>query len=139
MDLTDFEIQLRKALHDDNQRTVELCLQIVRSLLELPDEEGQFLTYTSLQKLAHVETIDSQLVSAIAFLTSSSLAVLHPRGQFVDDNGNEFTLDDVEFHELIVKGTVVHPETGVVIRDAKEFVVPFFEKSIPIDLQVNQN
>lgn len=137
MDLTDFETQLREALPENSQQTVELCLQIVRSLLELPDEEGQFLTYTSLQKLAHVEAIDSQLVSAVAFLTSSRLAVLHPRGQYVDGDGNEYTLDDVEFQELIVNGTVVHPDTGEVIENAKEFVVPFFEKNIPEELQVN--
>ena len=137
MNLTDFETQLCEALPENSQRTVELCLQIVRSLLELPDEEGQFLTYTSLQKLAHVEAIDSQLVSAVAFLTSSRLAVLHPRGQYVDDDGNEYTLDDAEFQELIVNGTVVHPETGEVVENAKEFVVPFFEKNIPEELQVN--
>lgn len=137
MNLTDFETQLREALPEDGQRTAELCLQIVRSLLKLPDHEGQFLTYTSLQKLANANAIDSQLVSAVAFLTSSRFAVLHPRGQLVDEEGNEFTLDNDEFQELIVSGTVVHPKTGEVIQNAKELVIPFFEKSIPEDLRVN--
>ena len=110
--------------------TGKICLELAEKLCALSASQGRFLTYTSLQNLASVNEIDEALVSAVHFLSSSRWAILKPHGQLIDDEGEEFTLSDEEFGDVLMKDEVIHPRTGERIENAQMVVMPFFELSI---------
>jgi len=118
--------------------TASTCVQLVDALLDLSPPEGEFLTFTSIQKLLGFTSIDSSLVQAVQFLTSSQFHLLAAHGQFVDDDGDEYTLEAEEFDEVLLNGTMVHPSTGHVLKDARDSVVPFFVLSIPEELELER-
>ncbi|WP_313350486.1 hypothetical protein [Paracoccus sp. (in: a-proteobacteria)] len=105
----------------------DLCHRLVDTLLNLEPSEGRFLTYTSLQNIASVEQITEPLVTAIHFLTSSQWAILKAHGQLIDECGEEFTLSDQDFSDVLAINEVTHPKTGERIQNAQVIVMPFFE------------
>lgn len=117
-------------------QTARLCVQLVDQLVHLDIRHGKMLTYTSLQKMVGYPEIDPVLVNAVHFLTSSRFAILEAHGQLVDDDGEEYTLEDADFSELLKSGDLVHPLTGEPVLDAKEKVMPFFELSFPETLEL---
>lgn len=116
-------------------QTAETCVNLIDALLSLPPQEGSFLTLSSLQNLLDSNEIDENLVRAVQFLTSSQFHLLKAHGQFVDNDGTEHTLDDEEFDEVLLNGTIAHPSTGNVLDNARDMVVPFFVLSIPDELE----
>lgn len=114
------------------------CVQLVDALLTLSPNEGEFLTFTSLQKLLGHGKIDADLVQAVQFLTSSRFHLLSAHGQFVDDDGSEYTLEAHEFNQVLLDGTFVHPTTGNILKNARDMVIPFFVLSMPNDLEVSR-
>jgi len=107
-------------------QTAEYCLRLFDALLEINEEEGNFLTFSMLQRMADCYVINPKFIEAVQFLTSSTFSLLHAHGQFVDDNGAEYTLSDVEFDNVLLYGSLIHPRTGEQIEDARKDVIPFF-------------
>lgn len=103
-----------------------VCLQLVDKLAMLPCDRGLMLTYTSLQKILCRSEVDYSLIAAVSFLTSSKYAILAAHGHFVDDNGEEFELEDADFQRLLVTGELVHPRTGEEVGHPRDKVSPVF-------------
>jgi hypothetical protein len=93
------------------------------------------LTYTSLQNLLEHPKIDTPLVTAVHFLTSSRFAFLEAHGQLIDDEGDEYPLEDFDFNEVLKSGFLIHPKTGEIVSDARDKVMPYFALSLPHDLE----
>ncbi len=94
------------------------------------------LTYNALSGLAGRDKVDTDMVSAINFLTSSRWALLEAHGQFVADDGSEFSLDDDDFQHLLATGELIHPATGDPVPDARTKVMPYFVVNFPAELEV---
>lgn len=103
-----------------------VCRQLVDQLAALQDDRGRMLTYTSMQKMIHRNKIDHPLISAVNFLTSSKYAILEAHGQFVDDDGEEFELSDIDFQRLLLIGELIHPRTGEQVHRPRDKVTPVF-------------
>ena len=103
-----------------------VCLQLVDKLAELPCDRGLLLTYTSIQKMVRRTEIDHPLIAAVSFLTSSKFAVLEAHGHFIDDDGEEFELEDADFHRLLTTGELIHPRTGEEVCRPRDKVTPTF-------------
>lgn len=106
--------------------SADTCVRLAEALLALEPRETEFLTYTTFQKLLNKDVIDPPLMSAVFFLTSSTHSMLTAHGQFIDDNGDEFPLDDEQFQMALKTNTVVHPRSGELINDANSQVSPYF-------------
>jgi hypothetical protein len=103
-----------------------VCLELVDKLVGLQDDRGRMLTYTSMQKMVRRSTIDHPLIAAVNFLTSSKCAMLEAHGQFVDDDGEEYELEDADFQRLLLTGDLIHPHTGEDVRSPRDKVTPVF-------------
>lgn len=106
--------------------SADTCVRLAEALLTLAPKESQYLTFTTFQKLLNKKEIDLPLVSAVYFLTSSRHSILSAHGQFIDDNGDEYPLDDLQFKQVIKTNTVVHPQSGEIVEDANSQVSPYF-------------
>ncbi|TLP57486.1 hypothetical protein FEE96_19055 [Parasedimentitalea maritima] len=133
MKVDELKLELNAAL--GTTQVASLCVQLIDQLVHLDDAHGQMLTYTSLQKLLNYPEIDTPLVSAVHFLTSSRYALLEAHGQLIDDDGDEYPLEDVDFNEVLKSGFLVHPGTGEIVIDAKDKVMPYFALSLPKGLE----
>ena len=114
------------AVLGETSEAASICLELIKVLSQLEPSEGGFLTFTSFQNLLGRPMLDKSLIEAVQFLASTKCSVLTARGQLVDEDGNEFTLDDDDFDQVLLQGTVVHPHTGDLLDNAKDLVVPFF-------------
>ncbi|WP_187428230.1 hypothetical protein ROLI_003760 [Roseobacter fucihabitans] len=103
-----------------------VCIQLVDKLVSLPEGRGHMLTYTSLQKMLQRNEIDNPLITAVSFLTSSKCAILDAHGQFIDDDGEEYELEDADFQRLLMTGELAHPNTGENVDNPRDKVTPVF-------------
>lgn len=133
MKVDDLKRNLEEAL--GQSQAAHLCVLLVDHLVHLDDAHSHMLTYTSFQKMVDHPEIDPVLVNAVHFLTSSRFALLEAHGQLIDDDGGEYTLEDEDFSELLKSGELVHPQTGELVHDAREKVMPFFELALPAFLE----
>lgn len=124
MQTDELKAQVMALLGEDPAALV--CLQLVDELAELPCDRGLMLTYTTLQKMIHRNEIDYPLIAAVSFLTSSKCAILEAHGHFVDDEGEEFELEDSDFQRLLVTGELTHPRTGEDVYQPRDKVTPVF-------------
>lgn len=106
-----------------------LALEIVDFIARLPRAELQMLTLPTFAKALRRD-IDVDLIAAVNILTHSSLAILESKALFVDDEDNEFPVDDEELAEANQTGELVHPETGAMVADYEKHIVPFF---VPVE------
>lgn len=124
MQADDLKAQVAAVLGEDPAAGV--CLQLFNELAGLPCDRGLMLTYTSMQKMVHRAEIDYPLIAAVSFLTSSKCAILKAHGHFVDDNGEEYELEDADFQRLLITGKLIHPRTGEEIFRPRDKVTPVF-------------
>ena len=124
METDDLKAQVAAVLGEDPAAGV--CLQLFSELAELPCDRGLMLTYTSMQKMVHRAEIDYPLIAAVSFLTSSKCAILEAHGHFVDDDGEEYELEDSDFQRLLVTGELIHPRTGEEVFRPRDKVTPVF-------------
>jgi len=110
--------------------SADTCVRLAEALLELAPSEAEYLTYTSFKQLLNKDEIDQPLISAVYFLTSSTFSILTAHGQFIDENGDEFPLDDDQFQSVLMTNTVVHPRSGEIVKGAKSLVSPYFALSL---------
>ena len=103
-----------------------LGARIAANVFKRDENERKFITYTSLIEIAQKEKIDEELLAAINILTSSSYAILEPKGLFVDDDGNEFDLSNKEIGQFLSTGLLIHPNSGEEVKSGAEQIIPYF-------------
>lgn len=105
----------------------DLCLNILDFLTSMPATQLQMLTVRELKRASGAVHIDENLLTAIAILTNSQFAVLEARALFVDPaSGDEMELEPSEFNEVRETGQMIHPITGLPVKDLPNHIIPFF-------------
>lgn len=112
-----------------DQPALELCVRIVDYIGRVGAQQSSMLTYRSFAKILNRDNVDSDIIQAIAILSSSNIAALDPHALFVDEDDNEHEIPAEELSEAIQDGNVIHPVTGVKLLDAHDRIIPFFEPS----------
>lgn len=105
-----------------------LCLAILQYMLGQPSQKLSMLTFADFISIAGRENVDGELMRAISILVSS-VDALDTRYMFIDDDGEEFELDDEEIAEARKTGLFVHPETGRPVDEYERKLFPFFTPS----------
>jgi hypothetical protein len=107
----------------------EVSLRIVDYIAGLPQSNRRMLTYRTLLVAAGKARVDDDLLAAVNILVNSPIAVFDAHGIFIDDDDDEFELSPEELLDATRKGVFVHPQSGEVVANYKEKIVPFFTPS----------
>lgn len=125
--LDDLKTELIEKWSDDPAG--ELCLALVDFLRAQPEEHLRMLTYYSIGRILEREPLDENVLRAVTILVSTKVHALERRFLFIDDEKQEYELDNEEIEEVQRTGNLVHPETGDVVEDFESKLVPFFVPS----------
>lgn len=112
-----------------DEPTIETCFAIIDYMERRSPSELQMLTFTSLRHAANKETIDSELLNAITILVSSKVAALDAHAMLVDDDHTEHEISLEYLNSARSVGELIHPETGLPVRDFESKIFPFFAPS----------
>tara|TARA_E500000318_G_scaffold101694_1_gene105362 strand:+ start:170 stop:571 length:402 start_codon:yes stop_codon:yes gene_type:complete len=96
--------------------------------------ELQMLTFRQICHAARVDSINEDLLSALAILTSDRVEALTTRAMFVDFDETEYELDADTFRDIQSSGEFVHPETGDLVEEFQSRIFPFFVPSVELVL-----
>ena len=105
---------------------LDLCLSIVDFIDKLPVPEREMLTYRTLEKAVGSAGLSEDLLIAITILVTSRIEALEARALFIDDNGDEFTIETDELSQIKTDGELIHPETGNPVINFEEKIIPYF-------------
>jgi hypothetical protein len=119
-------VRRKVALHSPDTPIQEACSQILDYIEKANPAQLRWMTFETFCGATNKSDIDDVLLAAVNFLAGSGLDALRPRALFVDDNEgpSEITLQELETARQL--GELAHPQTGVVVRDFEDFIVPFF-------------
>ncbi len=114
-----------------DQPAVELCFRVLDFLGSAKKpEQLKMITFRDLVRVTGKNTVDSDLLTAVAILTNSSLSVLDARVLLVDDDDKEYEISSEDFAEARRTGTLIHPYSGSAISDFEDHIIPFFVPSV---------
>lgn len=108
---------------------VDLCLRILDFLGADKPERLKMITFRDLVSATGRKTIDSELLTAVAILTNSTVSVLDARALLVDDDHTEHEIGPEEFAEARRTGSLIHPDSGKAVPDFEDHIIPFFVPS----------
>jgi hypothetical protein len=112
-----------------DEPTVAICFAILDYMKQVPADQLQMLTFTSLQSAANKDAVDSDLLKAVTILASSRVAALDAHAMLVDDDESEHEISIEYLSVARANGEFVHPETGRVVDDFESKIFPFFVPS----------
>lgn len=107
----------------------ELCASILDFVASRPPDHLQMLTLRTLTHAAGKEKFDAKVLSAVTILSTSEFSFLDPHTLFIDDDDEQYEIPLTELAEARAAGSLVHPESGEIIRDFEEKIVPYFVPS----------
>lgn len=110
-----------------NSESGRLAKLIVAGVFSLRDQETACLTYSDLMEISGIKVINAEFHSALTILTAGKFSLFTPYGIFVDREGSEFPIRGLDFQNLLITNTLVHPSTGEIIVNARQHVAPVFE------------
>lgn len=117
-----------------NPPVLQLCLKLVEYVASLPPDQRQMLTYRTFVKASGKDQIDQELMAAITILSTSKIHAFNFHGLFVDENEDEYELSAADIASARASGEFVHPQTGELIPDFEERIIPFFSPSERFDV-----
>ncbi len=112
---------------------LKLCLQLVEYVAKLPPEQREMLTYRTFVNASGKKQLDQELMAAITILSTSNVHAFDFHGLFVDDNEDEYEISAVDIASARATGEFVHPQTGKLVPDFEERIIPFFSPSARFD------
>lgn len=122
--------QIKAILQERWQEPVtQLCYKIIDFLASKPRDQLQLLTFRTLTSAAGRENFDPELLSALSILSSSEIPALKMHTAFIDDDDELHEIELRELHEARLKGSLVHPQTGLLLDDFEDKIVPYFSIS----------
>ncbi|RVN00440.1 hypothetical protein CN120_23415 [Sinorhizobium meliloti] len=104
----------------------QLCANIVDFISSLPADERRLFTYGSFMKATNRKATDEELLRAIAILVNSKVAALDTWALFTDEHGEEHEITPKDFSDIRRTGVLVHPESGELVTDFEDHIMPFF-------------
>lgn len=109
---------------------VELCFAILDFLASVKPGQLKMITFRDLVNATGRKQVDSELLTAVAMLTNSTVAVLDARALLVDEDSTEHEISPEDFAQARKEGFLIHPETGLEVEDFERHIIPFF---VPTD------
>lgn len=106
----------------------ELCRKILRYMHERSLAELSMLTFADLIAAADIKQVDDQFMRALSIMVSS-IDALHTKYMLIDDNGEEFEIEDEIIANAQRNGVLFHPDTGQAVKDYERKLFPFFTAS----------
>jgi hypothetical protein len=106
-----------------------LSLRIIDYMASLRDQELRMLTIPTLLRATDREDVSAEFLAAIAILVSSTVHVLEAKAFFCGDDDSEVHVDARELADARRLGNLEHPETGELIEDFEDRLIPYFESS----------
>ncbi|WP_376707764.1 N-acyl amino acid synthase FeeM domain-containing protein [Bradyrhizobium semiaridum] len=131
--LSDFEDALSGRLRDDP--ALPLCLKILDHLATSDGTERGTLNFRVLSRVVGKAQVDEELLRALTIMTTlqivttSTEALLVPKGSFLDHNGVEFPVTLGRLSAAWRSQRFFHPQTGMPIDDFEDRVSLYFEPS----------
>ena len=105
-----------------------LALGIIEFMGRLGDKELRMLTIPRLLEAVGRSQVDQEFLAALAILVSSTVHVLDAKA-FLYEEDSEFHIDAQELATARQLGSLEHPETGELIEDFEDRLIPYFETS----------
>jgi hypothetical protein len=105
---------------------LELSLRIIDYLTDIPNDQLEMLTFSSIMKVAGADDVDADLVGAVSLLSNNSIHALETRLLFIDDDNRRLKIDKKELAEARRKGIFIHPESGEPVEDFESKIIPYF-------------
>lgn len=106
----------------------DVCLRLLDSLINSPEDELRMLTFQSFAKMLGKRAFDDEILNAVAILSSSKTYALK-KGLLYIDGENEHVLDEEELKLFRDTGVMIDPESGQEVENAADKLVPFFYPS----------
>lgn len=123
--------QIRSELRNrwDGDPILQLCLKLVDYVDALPTDQRRMLTFRTLLNAVDKRGVDDEFMRALTILVSSRVSALDAHALLVDEDETEHEIDPVELERARATGTLLHPETGVLVQNFEGHVIPFFVPS----------
>ncbi len=113
--------------HSDFERAVgEVLLSIVEKL-PATDAAGKTYSVSKIKKLINVDGNNEQILAALNYLSTSRID-LFKHSWFLMSEEYSIELDESDFAEVMARNAIAHPETGLMIHDAKKHVFLSFTR-----------
>lgn len=106
-----------------------LALGIIGFMDHLRDQELRMLTIPRLLEAVGRRQVDQEFLAALAILISSTVHVLDAKAFLYGEGGSEVHVDAQGLATARQHGSLVHPETGELIENFEERLIPYFESS----------
>lgn len=108
---------------------VDLCFRILDFLGAGKPDRLKMITFRDLVRATGKAKVDSELLTAVAILTNSTLSVLDARALLVDEDDTEHEIGPEQFAEARRSGSLIHPDSGKPVPDFEDHIIPFFVPS----------
>jgi hypothetical protein len=106
-----------------------LALGVIEFMGRLSDQELRMLTIPRLLEAVGRSRVDQEFLAALAILVSSTVHVLDAKAFLYEEEGSELHVDAQELATARQLGSLEHPETGALIEDFEDRLIPYFESS----------
>lgn len=106
-----------------------LALGIIGFMDHLRDQELRMLTIPRLLEAVGRRQVDQEFLAALAILVSSTVHVLDAKAFLYEEEGPEVHVDAKALAAARKQGSLEHPETGELIEDFEDRLIPYFESS----------
>lgn len=124
MTVEEMKTQIDKVWH--GLPAVELCFAILDFLTSVNPQQLKMITFRDLVAATGRKQIDSDLLTAVAMLTNSTMSILDARALLVDEDSTEHEISPEDFAQARKEGFLIHPETGLEVENFESHIIPFF-------------
>lgn len=100
-------------------RAIGLCRALIGKVELIGLQNARHLSLMRLSEMVKKTSVDEELLLALNILSANEPPLLSIAALFHDGN-KEFDLDPEEIDNLLSTDTIVHPQTGHIVRQASE-------------------
>lgn len=127
--MAEIENEIDRIWRDTQPEVARICTHIAQYVVRQRADAHLHLTY-SLLKTESSAIQDSDLMTAVQYLTGAGADLLEIQFEFADDNGDFFPLSKSDVAIANREGAFFHPETGDLVEDFASAVLVYF---VPTD------
>lgn len=109
-----------------SQEHIEICKQLLSCFEQTDSKQLQMITYGMLSRICGFKNITAQLIEVINFLSGHKVNVLTTNFLFIDEDEEEYEIDNNTVSTALKDNYLIHPVTGVEIRNFKDYIVVYF-------------
>lgn len=123
-------IDLKREIRDKwaNLPAAELCVLIIDYVAALMPDQAEMLTFSTFCHATGKEKPDADLVTAVGILANSNIDVFDAHAMLIDED-LETEINPEDLAEARQTGELIHPLTGLSVKDFEAHLHPFFVPS----------